>query len=688
MFVGKQTLPSEPPPVPARNTKPKIPSRPSIPPNSTRAGRNEDPKLALQQVERYTEGISPFSTPPSSANNSPTRSESDSHPRNPAPPRNLAIPPTNPRITTPPPPLPPPRPDPPAPPPQRPLRYEDPELPLRQFNRHEEPELPSRHTLPPPRMSMDQVRPRIKISDSVKAQRMSVDDVGARPDLPPRPGGLIGGVRARMARGRSHSPPKGTITSPATFSTSSPGVSSTFLPPPRRETQQIVGRSSSPEDAYAGPYGNGDDSDDGIDDQSGLSDYPDSSQANRRRPYFPDGIREINCKSDVKLFAVCGQYVCTISHSTKVWDIATGECIMAVPHGENVKITAVAFKPSANVHHEGRAVWIGSQHGELSEIDIPSQTTTKQRSNAHAKKAIIKIHRSGFDLWSIDDNGKIQVWSGGEEGSPNLRNSPTTFRINARHTCSIVIGGHLWVGHGKAIDVYHPSTDTSQPFHVSNRQIVPSRQTGEITCAAVINNQPDKVFFGHSDGNVSIYSRSTLQCIEVVSVSLYKINSMTGVGDYLWAGFKTGMVYVYDTRVKPWRALKDWQCSGGPINEVIADRTSVWKNGRLQVVTLGADNIIRTWDGMMQDDWLEAEMQKNDIEFCTFSPVSALICTWNAGASKPQDLLTRDGDKTFLQDILHSSESFPDILVFGFQELVDLEDKKITASKLIFFRKV
>ena len=53
--------------------------------------------------------------------------------------------------------------------------------------------------------------------------------------------------------------------------------------------------------------------------------------------------------------------------------------------------------------------------------------------------------------------------------------------------------------------------------------------------------------------------------------------------------------------------------------------------------------------------------------------------TWNAGASTPYNLQHSDQDQRFFKDLLQSSD-VPDILVFGFQELVDLEDKKATAS--------
>jgi len=68
-------------------------------------------------------------------------------------------------------------------------------------------------------------------------------------------------------------------------------------------------------------------------------------------------------------------------------------------------------------------------------------------------------------------------------------------------------------------------------------------------------------------------------------------------------------------------------------------------------------------------------MQSRDIEFCTFREMRAVVMTWNAGASTPGSART----STFIQDAIHPEDP-PGILVFGFQELVDLEDKKITAS--------
>ncbi len=79
------------------------------------------------------------------------------------------------------------------------------------------------------------------------------------------------------------------------------------------------------------------------------------------------------------------------------------------------------------------------------------------------------------------------------------------------------------------------------------------------------------------------------------------------------------------------------------------------------------------------DAGIENRMQAHEADFCELSNIKALVMTWNAGASTPYNLQHSEQDATFFRDLLQSSDS-PDILVFGFQELVDLEDKKTTAS--------
>lgn len=77
-------------------------------------------------------------------------------------------------------------------------------------------------------------------------------------------------------------------------------------------------------------------------------------------------------------------------------------------------------------------------------------------------------------------------------------------------------------------------------------------------------------------------------------------------------------------------------------------------------------------------------MQQHDAEYCDFREISAVVMTWNAGASKPTTLRHDEQDRNFFRTLLQPQDP-PDIFVFGFQELVDLEDKKVTARS--FFKK-
>lgn len=73
-------------------------------------------------------------------------------------------------------------------------------------------------------------------------------------------------------------------------------------------------------------------------------------------------------------------------------------------------------------------------------------------------------------------------------------------------------------------------------------------------------------------------------------------------------------------------------------------------------------------------------MESRDVEFCTFREIKACIITWNAGASSPGSVR----NSHFVEDAIHP-ENPPEIVIFGFQELVDLENKTITASSLLHF---
>lgn len=75
-------------------------------------------------------------------------------------------------------------------------------------------------------------------------------------------------------------------------------------------------------------------------------------------------------------------------------------------------------------------------------------------------------------------------------------------------------------------------------------------------------------------------------------------------------------------------------------------------------------------------------MQNHDTEYCDFREIKAVVMTWNAGASTPGNLRADGRDVKLFREVIQT-EACPDLLVFGFQELVDLDDKKLTASSFL-----
>lgn len=334
-----------------------------------------------------------------------------------------------------------------------------------------------------------------------------------------------------------------------------------------------------------------------------LADYPDSSQANRRPPRFSKRPHDIATKYETKLFAICGEYVCTSGFITRAWSLLSGEQLMSITHGEVTKVTALAFKPATAVEDEGQRIWLGTHAGELLEVDIPTGTTVYTKPNAHSKCQITKIHRQASEMWSLDEDGKLMIWPAGHDGLPSLSLSPIVCRVFKGGSFSIIVGRQLWIAYGKEIVVYEQNTTARTAVQVLDKPLV-QPNVGDVTAGSMVASQSDRIYFGHIDGKVTIYSTQDYACLGIVNVSLYKISSLVGVGDYLWAGFNTGMIYVYDTTTHPWKVKKDWKAHEKTIAGILVDRSSIWKLDRLQVASLGTDNLIRLWDGMLEDDWL------------------------------------------------------------------------------------
>lgn len=328
----------------------------------------------------------------------------------------------------------------------------------------------------------------------------------------------------------------------------------------------------------------------------------DLTVSNRRLPHLEQSVHGIPTGFDTRLLDVCGDFVCTSGQYTRVWNLHNGDQVIGLTHGETVRILSVAFKAAADPDAEGSQLWLGNNVGELLEVEIAQQGNITAKANAHNRREVIKIFRHLNEMWTLDDGGTLNIWGPDATGLPNLEDQPKIRRVPKGHTFSMVVDSQLWYATGKDIRIFEPGLDESQ-FQVLQRPLS-QPEIGEVTSGTSMNSQPDRVYFGHNDGKVSIYSRGSYSCLGTVNVSVYKINSLTGVGQDLWAAYNSGYIYIYDTTQSPWSVKKYWRAHENPAVRVLADRSSFWKLQCQQVISLGADNMIRTWDGLLEEDWL------------------------------------------------------------------------------------
>ena len=471
------------------------------------------------------------------------------------------------------------------------------------------------------------------------------------------------------------------------------------------------------------------------------TELPDVSRANRRAPTFkPDCTT--SARSMFQCFALCGHTVATGSGDKvkvyRVGELATGmgEKLCTVgdnPGGKELKLTALEFrppnhglppKPAVGVRShgetadEGRYLWCGTRDGHLWELDVAEAQVVYSRTNVHTVP-IHLLRRVGNKMISMDEGGKISIWLPSNDPDPSvaglrLSNQPQTQRIAfEKGSHAMVLGQQLWVSTGPAssrnskevskgpkIRIYNPFAD-DKPFNATSKAVgIPGDMAlgvGAVTGGTIIPTKPDLVYLGHDSGHVSVWSRQTYECISVQRLGPHGVTALAGVIKYLWAANRTGSISVFDTSSVPWRAIKIWPAHKEPVISIRVDEHGIQKARRLQVASAGLDATVHVWDGALSFDWLQLEQSKRETEFCSYRNIKLLNVTFNIDAANPIALESSAENMDVFPSMLRNAcqvggdpkaggvaaDRPPDVIVFGFQELIDLESKKLTAKSLL-----
>ena len=416
-------------------------------------------------------------------------------------------------------------------------------------------------------------------------------------------------------------------TSSETIIESSPTVTErkifgSLLPPPKR---QIGLKDDLPE--FKRQQQSSDSSDEEDEEESKTRiDLPDSSRSSRKPPYanfYPYSESHISVPHN-GVYAVAGSVVAVASsHTVKLFDLTVSDSPLYAldlkdisPDRRSRKPTSLAFRNSRTHSEKAISLWIGTKDGHLFEVDIRSSALVSSKMAAHAQ-AVTHIFSTGYMMVTMDDNGKALIFAPDDSQDFVLSNAQArVVRVADKQDFVKLIAGRLWTSarepssgttnfsRGPIVRVYDILTLGS-----SGRSLLPTEHVGTVTCGTMLPSNPGHVYLGHEGGTVTIWTlegaQGTPECVDVVKVSMSDILCLAGVNDRLWGGSRAGHISAYDTLQKPWVTTNSWVAHKDvPVTHLSVDPWSITSVGKLCAISIGRDEKMRFWDGLLAVSWI------------------------------------------------------------------------------------
>ncbi|KAJ3911009.1 hypothetical protein F5877DRAFT_73504, partial [Lentinula edodes] len=441
------------------------------------------------------------------------------------------------------------------------------------------------------------------------------------------------------------------------------------LPPPPTRTIALGDklppqRSNNAEGAASGDSDEDELGDEDDDKGSGTDLLPDTTHASRRPPYlitphdgdhgaYPTQPCKIAVPAHTGHLAMSGVYVVVGStHHIRLYNTNLSQEV-----------------PAKSMDTKD----FGIKDGKITAVEF----NTEFLHCAHMNP-ILYLFRYAGSMISVDEVGKVLIWS----------SDPSTGDIKLLH--------HTPPGrseqHGAGTLARTPIIRLYDLFNPAStgKTVMPTEHVGPVTSATIVPTHPEHVYFGHEEGYITIWSLEDVatggaypRCIEVMKVASTDVTSLEGINDRLWLGGRNGMITAYDIVPRPWIATNSWAAHPGlPVLQISADPFGIEKYRRLGVVSVGRDERVGLWDGLLALNWQDTELQKHEQSYSTFRELKVLIISWNCDSAKPDSLHGHPPNINFFHDVLNSVDR-PDIISFGFQEVIDLESRKMAAKNML-----
>jgi hypothetical protein len=385
------------------------------------------------------------------------------------------------------------------------------------------------------------------------------------------------------------------------------------------------------------------DDDDSSGEESGedldpKNQLPDESRASRRPPILrlhQYSASRISVTAHTGMVAVsANRVVMASSHHVKIYDLSHGD----TPQfdidlkdaldwkNKDTKISSIAFRWSG----PGRAgcfLWCGLSGGHMVEINVRTGQVSGMKAAAHSG-SVTHLFRHGRGMISLDETGKVLIWNPSPEefGEELIMafTQPRVVRIAEKQGWAKIIDGRLWTsaradnaGHhnpihhnagggsrGPNIRIYDIFTPGS-----TGKTVLPAEHAGPVTSGTLLPSHPNRAYLGHEGGYISVWELRTEdgypRCEEVVKVSVSDVLSLQGINERLWMGGRKGMITAYEVGPRPWIVRNCWRAHEDlPVLRIEVDPWSLEGLGKLAVFSVGRDEQVKYWDGLLSGDWV------------------------------------------------------------------------------------
>ena len=353
---------------------------------------------------------------------------------------------------------------------------------------------------------------------------------------------------------------------------------------------------------------------------------PNYSTSSRRPPQltFRDTSSELPIRAHPQTGCVAfsGSYVVVgHDHHIKIFDLAKSELFLLKLDTKDIakdsKVSCMEFRPTSSEADTGYLLWVGTKEGHIFELDIRSGIVSGIKQSVH-HHSIIHIFRHSRSMVTLDESGKALVFS------PDVSNHekdislaltiPRVVSTTEKQDFVKMLHGKLWTAirtdHHSHLSLKSPTIRVFDIFNTActEKSLLPTEHVGPVTSATILPSRPGMVYVGHEEGCISMWELDTedgYRCVEVIKVSASDILSLEGVSNRLWAGSRNGIISAFDVSQKPWLVTNSWNAHPGfPVTKLMVNHYAITKVGKLCVASIGGDDQLRLWDGLLTRDWV------------------------------------------------------------------------------------